>query len=218
MAETSRQEITTLLVRICSTISKAIERVEELILAVSILGIALLAIANVIARTLFSTSLAFASEVSQFLIIAVCFIGMSYAAAQGRHIRMSAIYDQFSLPVRKVLMLGITLVTGALMITFGIYSCYYVFIVYRLGGRYPTLDVPFFVVYLVVPIGFFLAAIQYVLAFVRNLQSREVYLAYHHQDHGDASIEMATAGVTDPVDFEDQRSSKGFASKEDDHS
>lgn len=182
-----------MLARICSLIAKAIERVEEIVLAISILGIALLAIANVIARTLFSTSLAFAGEVSQFLIIAVCFIGMSYAAAQGRHIRMSAIYDQFSLPVRKTLMLVITFVTGALMVTFGAFSCYYVFVVYRLGGRYPTLDVPFFVVYSVVPIGFFLAAIQYFLAFLRNLQSRDVYLAYHHLDHGNVSLEYAAS-------------------------
>lgn len=187
-----------MLVRICSLISKAIQRLEEMVLAVSILGIASLAIANVIARTLFSTSLAFAGEVSQFLIIAVCFIGMSYAAAQGRHIRMSAIYDQLSLPVRKALMLIITFVTGALMVTFGAFSCYYVFIVYRLGGRYPTLDVPFYVVYSVVPIGFFLAAIQYFLAFLRNLQSREVYLAYHHLDHGEASVELAVSGCDGP--------------------
>ena len=68
--------------------------VEEAILSGGILVIAFLTIANVFCRTFLGFSLAFAEEVSQFLIILVTFVGLSYGAAQGRHIRMTALYDE----------------------------------------------------------------------------------------------------------------------------
>ena len=67
--------------------------VEEFILSGGILVIAALTIANVFCRTFFGFSLAFAEEVSQFLIVLITFVGLSYGASQGRHIRMTAIYD-----------------------------------------------------------------------------------------------------------------------------
>ena len=67
-----------------------IQRIEAFLLAWSIITIAALSIGNVVCRALFGFSLAFVGEVSQFLIIIVTFIGLSYAASQGRHIRMTA--------------------------------------------------------------------------------------------------------------------------------
>lgn len=168
--------------RIVRNTSRCIQRVEEVLLSASIIGIALLTIMNVVSRSLLDHSLAFAEEVSQFLIIAVCFIGMSYAAAKGRHIRMTAVFDQLSLRMRKRLMLIITGCTSLLMATFGVYACAYVYHVALLGGRYPALGVPYYVVYSIVPLGFFLAAIQYALALVRNLQVPQLHLSYEHVD------------------------------------
>ncbi len=163
-------------------ISHAVQRIEEGLLSAAILGIAALTILNVVSRTALNQSLAFAEEVSQFLIIVVCFVGLSYAASKGRHIRMTAIYDQLSDRRRKQLMLVITAATSLLMLILGIYACRYVYSVYQLGATYPTLGVPFWVVYLSAPLGLFLGAIQHGLAFLRNLTEDEIYLSFEDRD------------------------------------
>jgi TRAP-type C4-dicarboxylate transport system permease small subunit len=64
----------------------------------------------------------------------------------------------------------------------GAYACHYVYTVYQLGGIFPALRVPFFIVYLSAPLGLFLAGIQYSLAVVRNLTSEGVYLSFEIKD------------------------------------
>jgi len=169
-------------VRIVTRIGRAIQKVEEVLLSASILTIAGLTIVNVVCRSLLGFSLAFTEEVSQFCIIVVCFVGLSYAASRGRHIRMTAIYDQLPLKMRKAFMVVITASTSAILLALGWYAVLYVAAVRELGGIYPALRVPFFVVYAVAPVGLFLAGIQYGLATLRNLTSDGVYLSFERKD------------------------------------
>lgn len=159
-----------------------IHKIEEWLLASAMIAMAGLVIANVISRTVFDRSLAFAEELSQFLIILVCFIGLSYGASQGRHIRMTALYDQFGRRGQKILMLVISAVTAALMFLLAWYSVHYIRMVYELHTVSPVLRVPLYLVYLSVPIGLVLGGIQYVLTFWRNLQERDVYLSFEKKD------------------------------------
>lgn len=163
-------------------ISQWIQRAESTTIAISVIAIAILTIMNVVLRSVFGNSLAFAEELTQFLMIAICFVGLSYAAGQGRHIRMTAIYDQLPRRVRKGFMIAICATTGGLLFALGVFACQYVYAVYQLGGIYPTLRVPYFVVYLFAPAGFFLASIQYGLAVVRNWIDDDVYLSFDRRD------------------------------------
>ena len=163
-------------------ISKCVQTVEEWLLAAAVLGMAALTITNVVSRSVFHRSLAFTEELSQFLIIIVCFVGLSYAASKGRHIRMTAIYDQLNPRMRKAFMVAISGITALIMFVLGGYACRYVYTVYQLGGIFPALRVPFFIVYLSAPLGLFLAGIQYSLAVVRNLTSEGVYLSFEIKD------------------------------------
>jgi C4-dicarboxylate transporter, DctQ subunit len=159
-----------------------IQRLEEILLAAAILVIAGLTIVNVICRSVFDSPLAFAEEVSQYCIIVVCFVGLSYAASRGRHIRMTALYDQQSKRWRKISMIAITGSTALLLFVLTWYACEYVHTVYQLGGIYPVLRVPFFVVYATAPLGLFLGGLQYTLAMIRNLIDDQVYLSYEVPD------------------------------------
>ncbi|MEX0819607.1 MAG: TRAP transporter small permease [Pirellulaceae bacterium] len=161
---------------------RAIQRVEEAVLSGAILVIAGLTILNVICRSVFGFSLAFTEEVSQFCIIIVCFVGLGYAASKGRHIRMTAIYDQLPPATRKVFMVVITISTALLMFTLSWYALRYVVTVHELGGIYPALRVPFYLVYAIAPVGLFLAGVQYGLAAVRNLISKDIYLSFEMKD------------------------------------
>lgn len=179
--------------RFFSMLFRWITRVEELCLAWAMIGIAVLTIANMTARTLFGDSLAFAEELTQFLMVLVTFLGLGYGVSQGRHIRMTALYDQLSLRLRKALMLFITGTTSALMFVLTWLSLEYVFgTVMQLGSMSPVLRMPLHLVYIVAPLGFLLAGIQYALAFVKNVTTEAVYLSF---DHEDTYEEPPAAGV-----------------------
>lgn len=161
-----------------AAVLKAIQRVEETVLSFSILAIAVLTIANVIGRSLFNSSLAATEELSQFLIILVTFVGLSYAVSQARHIRMTALYDAFGPRIRKALMLIISVTTSALMFFLAYHALQYVLIMARLGSVSPVLQVPLYLVYLAAPIGLTLSGIRYAATVVRNLREPDIYLSY----------------------------------------
>jgi len=177
-------------VQIVTRIGRVIQRIEEVVLSASILTIAALTIVNVVCRSVFDFSLAFTEEISQFCIIVVCFVGLSYAASKGRHIRMTAIYDQLSPKWRKVFMVVITVSTAVIMFALSWYAFGYVVTVYELGGIYPALRVPFYVVYAVAPVGLFLGGVQYGLAALRNLTSKDIYLSFETKDEYEEPVTL----------------------------
>lgn len=172
-----------------TTIGRYLQRIEEWILAAAVMVIAGLTITNVICRSVFGFSLAVTEEVSQFCMIVLCFVGLSYAASRGRHIRMTAIYDQLSYRCRKTLMVFITTSTALLMFTLAYYAGRYVHAVFELGGVYPALRIPFYFVYAIAPIGLSLAGIQYSLAALRNLTSPGIYVAFDVLDRDELLIQ-----------------------------
>ncbi len=159
-------------------ILKLIQRLEETVLSLSILLIAALTITNVIARSVFNTSLASTEELCQFLIVVVTFVGLSYAVGQARHIRMSALYDALGQRSRKILMLIICATTAALMFFVAYHAVEYVLLIKRLGSVSPVLQTPLYLVYAVAPFGFVLAGVRYTAALIRNLQEPDIYLSY----------------------------------------
>ena len=162
---------------------RVIQTIEEWLLAWAMIGIAVLTIANVFARATPYGSLASADEVSRFLIVLVTFIGLSYAASQGRHIRMTAIYDQLPLGPRKALMVLIAGSTSLLLFYLAYCSIRYIQVVHALGSHSPVLQVPLYLVYLTAPLGLILGGIQYALTVLRNLTTPgRVYMSYDHED------------------------------------
>ncbi len=160
----------------------AVRQMEAWLLSWAVIAMAVLTIVNVLSRTLLDRPLASAEELTEFLIIFVCFVGLSYAAGHGRHIRMTALTDQLRGKSRKALALATGTFTAALMFVLAWYSIRYLRVVYMLGTASPVLQVPYWIVYLAAPFGLVLAGVQYALAVVRNLREVEVYLSYEKKD------------------------------------
>lgn len=171
-----------MLSRLAPRIAAAVERIEELLLAASVLVIAAMTVANVFCRSMLGFSLSVTDEVAQVSIIVLCFAGLSYAAGKGRHIRMTAIYDQLPPPARKPLMILITAGTAAILLVLAWYAAEYVATVRRLGGVSPALRMPYWILYAIAPVGLVLAGIQYALAAIRNLTAPGIYVSYSRKD------------------------------------
>jgi C4-dicarboxylate transporter DctQ subunit len=179
-----------LITEILERIDSGIARLEELIMAVGIILMAVNTIANVISRFLFNHSIIFAEELNSTFILLVTFAGIGYAARHGRHIRMSAIYDAMPHNIRKILMTAIVAITALFMLFLAYYAAVYIFGVYSKGRIMPALGVPVYILYLWVPVGFFITGIQYALTTVKNLQHKEIYLSTDLKEHESQEVEV----------------------------
>ncbi|ARC89348.1 C4-dicarboxylate ABC transporter permease [Rhodovulum sp. MB263] len=159
------------------TIDTAIAMVESVLLATGVLLMALNTVANVVGRYLFQSSLFFTEELNRILIVVITFAGISYAARQGRHIRMSAIYDALPVRARKILMIVIALTTAVLMFGLCWFAVAYLLTQAGRGRVLPALQIPVWTTLVIVPIGLFMTGMQYLLTAVKNAISRDVYLS-----------------------------------------
>ncbi|MGI9502644.1 MAG: TRAP transporter small permease, partial [Geminicoccaceae bacterium] len=99
------------------------------------------------------------------------------AARQGRHIRMSAIYDALSPGVRKILMVVICTITAFAMFALCYFAVSYIMQVAKSGRVLPALQIPVYWTFLWVPVGFFFTGLQYTLTAIRNLTEKDIYLS-----------------------------------------
>lgn len=164
---------------------RGIEWIERVVLAGSVLLMAGITISNVIGRNLFDHSLIFADEFNQILIILTTFMGIGYGVRHGRHIRMTALHDQLQGRARKVVMVVVSLGTGALMFLLAWYGLSYVEKTYQIGSVTPAMQIPLYLIYMWAPVGFVLGGIQYFLAALRNFISPGVHLSFQKADEYD---------------------------------
>ncbi len=163
-------------------IDTLISRFEGVMLAVGVIAMTVNTIAAVISRFVFNSAITFTDDLNMIFIVVVTYAGLSYAARNGRHIRMSAVYDAMPAKTRKVLMIVMASVTSAFMFSLSYYSYYYIFEVYQSGRILPALGLPVFYIYLWVPVGFVVTGLQYAFTVVKNLTQSDIYLSTNVKD------------------------------------
>lgn len=159
-----------------------ISRFEGFMLAVGVIAMTINTIAAVVSRFVFNNAITCTDELNVIFIVVVTYAGLSYAARNGRHIRMSAIYDAMPAKMRKALMIVMASVTSVFMFFLSFYSYYYIVEVYESGRILPALGLPVFYIYLWVPFGFIMTGLQYAFTVVKNLTESDVYLSTYIKD------------------------------------
>lgn len=152
--------------------------IENIVLSGAILLMAAINIGNVLGDNLLKQGLPFAGEINQALLVMITFVGVAKAARHGRNIRMSAIYDQLKGRWRKGLNIVITTGSAVVMFYLAYYAVLYEVQVRSIGQATPSLGIPLWTLYVLVPIGLFMAGLQYTLTTVRNLVSKELYRSF----------------------------------------
>jgi TRAP-type C4-dicarboxylate transport system permease small subunit len=166
--------------KIGKIIGLAVDWFEVVVLSGGTAALAVILIANVIARSFFQ-SIYYAEEVSKFLIILITMVGVSYAARKARHIRMGAFFDLMPPKMEKVFVFVISAVSAGVLFFLAYYSYKYVLQMRMLGQKTAALQVPFWTFNLIVPIGFALAGIQYVRTILKNIVEKDVWLSPEQQ-------------------------------------
>jgi C4-dicarboxylate transporter, DctQ subunit len=153
-------------------LGKVINGFEVSILVFCVAALAVLLIANVFFRTFFQ-SIYFAEEISKFLVILITFVGVSYGVRKARHIRMGAFLDMMPPKMEKCFIIFISFVSAITMAIMAWYSSEYLLNAMHMAHKTPALRVPTWTFYIIVPIGFGLASIQYVRTIIKNLTEKD---------------------------------------------
>ena len=146
--------------------------VEVSILVFCVAALGILLIANVFART-FYQSIYFAEEVSMFLVLLTTFTGVSYGVRKARHIRMGAFLDAMPPKMEKIFIIIISLISAIVMAIMTWASYEYLANAMSKGHMTPALRVPKWTFYVIIPIGFGLACIQYIRTIIKNFTEKE---------------------------------------------
>jgi TRAP-type C4-dicarboxylate transport system permease small subunit len=153
-------------------LGKVVNAVEVSILVFCVAALGILLITNVFARTFFQ-SIYFAEEVSKFLVMLTTFTGVSYGVRKARHIRMGAFLDAMPPSMEKVFLIVISAVSAVVMGIMTWFSYRYLINAMDMGHMTPALRVPKWTFYVIIPIGFGLACIQYIRTIIKNLIEKE---------------------------------------------
>lgn len=164
-----------------SYINKIFKNIEEVILCIGIIILAIFLNINVIARKQGMAYAFYVDELAMFLVIIITFIGISYAVREGSHIRMSAIFDILPETIKRYLMIAICLFSAMMLFHLTYLSVIYVLVLRESGQIAPALGIPYWIGNIIVPIGFFLTAIQYLIVIYRNIKSKETWVGSEKQ-------------------------------------
>ena len=155
-----------------------VTKFEEWVLCIAVLLMAAILIGGVFARTVFNSSWTFTEEVGQALNVLVTFFGIGYCAQKARHISMSVVFDLVPDKGKKIMMCIIALLTSIIMFYLTYLCGYYVMNVQSLGRVSAALRIPMWIIYLPVPVGFFLGGFEYLRTFFKNILNKdEIYIS-----------------------------------------
>ena len=158
---------------------------EVAVLSIGVFMLAALLIANVIARNFFR-SIHYAEEVSMILVLFITFVGVSYAVRKARHIRMGAIFDSLNPRMQKIMIYVIAGYSGAVMFLMAYFSYHYVVSAYNTMQVTASLRIPYWMVVVIVIVGFASAGIQYVRTIIKNIFEKDVWLSPEQQSEYEA--------------------------------
>ena len=158
--------------RLNRRVGVVVNAVEVSILVFCVASLAILLITNVFARTFFQ-SIYFAEEVSKFLVMLTTFTGVSYGVRKARHIRMGAFLDAMPPKMEKVFLIIISFISAVVMGILTWFSYKYLMNAMQMGHMTPALRVPKWTFYVIIPIGFGLACIQYIRTIIKNLTEKD---------------------------------------------
>lgn len=160
------------------------EHLEETLLVIALVMISCVELIQVAVRNIpFIPSLTWAEEFCRFCWIWSVFLSLPYTIRKASMLRVSVLMDLLPQIVRRIVNVVVDLITFSIMLMMGIHSISVVNGIITSGETSPAMNMPMWIIYIVMLIGFFLGAI-------RALQQ-----AYIHV-RGDAKSEMTSMEQT----------------------
>lgn len=147
-----------------------LDRVEEIVAAVCLSVMTVLAFANVVARYVFSASFSFSEEITTYLFVLLSLLGTAIAARRRAHLGLTILTDLVSPKVRRILhiigYLFAVAFTGAIFY----YGILMVISQRQLGQVTVNMQWPEWIFGSFVPVGALLATIRFAQVLVEEIR------------------------------------------------
>jgi C4-dicarboxylate transporter DctQ subunit len=143
-------------------INLILNRLEEIIVSISLTVATILTFTEVILRYFFGSSLGFTHEIVVYLLIATGLIGASIGVRNKVHIGVDLAIQQFPYGVQKVIVIVTNLLAIGFCVIYTFLGIEQVTIMAELGQVTPEMRIPFYVPLLLVPISFGLISIRFI--------------------------------------------------------
>src|SRR5699024_9731175 len=163
--------------KILKIIDKIWEEVEMAILSITTILMSFMLVGNAISRYFFNKSWAFTEEVGKMGIVVLTFMGLGYAARRKMHIEMSGFFDMMPFKVQRVIGICVHFISGIVLLYCTYLSLQYVLHLHTLSQVSTILRVPLYLTMSVVPLGFFLAGLRYLIDLFIGIKTKDSNLA-----------------------------------------
>lgn len=144
------------------------ENLEEKLMAISLWGIVVIMGIQIVMRYVFKSSLAWSEEVSRYLFIYMVFLGMSYGIKNGTHMRID-ILEHFIPKLKKIL----EVIADLSFLVFAVYmvrpGISVVQSLIKTGQTSPAAEIPMYIVYFSLLIGFILVIFRILLKYILKI-------------------------------------------------
>ncbi|MBD3840763.1 MAG: TRAP transporter small permease [Campylobacterales bacterium] len=134
--------------------------INKSIAAIGISAGVALAFSNVIARYVFDNSLTWAAELTIYLFLWSTFFGSAYCFKKDAHISIDILLEKLSPKLAKSLMILSHTITFIFLCAVAYYGLKYVLFVYELEEVSVDLELPMWIIYIVIPISFSFGAFR----------------------------------------------------------
>ncbi|MHB8764407.1 MAG: TRAP transporter small permease [Deferrisomatales bacterium] len=149
-----------------------LNRLEELTLTLTLLGLAVVAFVQVGTRYLLGISFDWFEEGARFLAVFVTFLGAGIGVKRGAHFSMDAVVTSLSPPLAKALRVAIGVFSGCIFLLVAWYGFKMAARSYRFEATSAAIGVPMGLVYLPIPLFSVLIAVRFFLSSVGVLRGQ----------------------------------------------
>jgi len=148
---------------------KMLDKIEEIIVGFCLLASTLLITLNVILRFFFGAGISWSDELVRYLIIVLTFVGSAICVRTGKHISIDLLSGRLKGNKRNYLMILINIIGLIFMLAVAIFSLKIIQNNFKFPQLSPALQIPMWIPYLSIPIGFGLSSVRYVQEIIYNI-------------------------------------------------
>jgi tripartite ATP-independent transporter DctM subunit len=136
----------------------------------------LLVFSEIVCRFLFNFSLAFSGQVSEWLLVAIVFLGGAWALKEGSHVSIEIMTNRFSKETQCYLKIVLSFTAFATLLTFSYYTWEGLAEVYTRGIKGSSVyQLPKFPIYFIYTFGNFMIALQFLAIFMGALSTAKEF-------------------------------------------
>jgi C4-dicarboxylate transporter DctQ subunit len=147
---------------------KLVENFEEYLLAILMPVMCVIVFTNTLGRYTGLLSLPWAEEAGRYMMIWLVFLGIAAAAKRNSHFSVQILFLLTPKGLHKYMNLFIMVVTALFCLTVGLLAAKFVLNLKNMVQASPSLGLPMWTVYGVLPIGLLLMALRTIQYYVKN--------------------------------------------------